>query len=93
MFWLLSTIFNITIFLAVMIVFEAWKFDEKVMDIKYIVCCSVYIVTSIMLTYMGFRYKREHPQHLRNYLASPNPVLNEPLLMKNQDHAIDLRAS
>lgn len=34
------------------------------------------------LAYMGFRYKREHPQQYRNYLTTPNPIkiLSEPLI-------------
>jgi hypothetical protein len=42
--------------------------------LKMVIAHSIFILIAGLLTYMGFKYSREHPQHLRNYLISPNPV-------------------
>ena len=47
------------------------------MKVKYIVAQSVFIVTSALLSYMVFKYRIEHPQYLRNYLASTAEALKK----------------
>lgn len=84
MFWTLSVLMNMAAFSGIFFLLDEYNFSrELLMMVKYIAVHSILIVVSIVLAYMGFKYKREHPQHLRNYLASPNPIkiLSEPLLV------------
>ena len=83
MFWIMSSVMNVLIMAALFYLFKVHDFENELpMKVKYLVCHSIFILLSVTLAYMGIRYKREYPQHLRNYLSSPNPVksLNEPLL-------------
>jgi hypothetical protein len=45
--------------------------------VKYIVAQSVFIIISALLSYMVFKYRIEHPQYLRNYLASTAQALKK----------------
>jgi hypothetical protein len=62
MFWLLSSLVNLTIMAAIILLLKIYNFENNLaMKIKYLACHGVYILVSIALTYMGFKYKREHP--------------------------------
>ena len=47
------------------------------MKVKYIIAQSVFIITSVLLSYMVFKYRREHPQYLMNYLVSTAQALKK----------------
>ena len=62
MFWVLSTLLNTLILAVIIMLFEVYKFENNLaMEVKYIACHSLFIGTSLILAFMGFKYKREHP--------------------------------
>ena len=87
LFWVLHAVLSVLSLGAFFYFFQVHDFEtEMFMKVKYIVCTCVSLLVSIALAYMGIKYKREHPQHLRNYLSSPiAAIINEPLMSGEKD--------
>lgn len=78
MFWVLSAIMNTVVFGALFYYEDISNLKTNLtMKVKYIVAQSVFILTSALLSYMVFKYRIEHPQYLRNYLASTAEALKK----------------
>lgn len=61
LFWTMSCVMNCFILAAILLFLQdSFKF-EKAMEIKYLITHSIFIAVSLVLSYMGFKYKREHP--------------------------------
>jgi uncharacterized membrane protein YdbT with pleckstrin-like domain len=78
MFWVLSALMNIATFGALFYYEDISNLRTNLtMKLKYIVAQSVFIIISALLSYMVFKYRIEHPQYLRNYLASTAQALKK----------------
>jgi len=95
LFWILNAVLSAASLGAFFYLFNVASFDhEMFMKVKYLVCTSVSLIVSTALAVMGVKYKREHPQHLRNYLSSPiAAVINEPLIQSERQISKGLRQS
>lgn len=82
LFWILNAVLSAATLVAVLIFLDAINIQsDKFIKIKYLVCTTVSLLVSTTLAVMGIKYKRECPQHLRNYLSTPiAAVINEPLI-------------
>ena len=95
LFWILNAVLSAASMGAFFYLFHVSNFDnEMFMKVKYLVCTSVSLIVSTALAVMGVKYKREHPQHLRNYLSTPiAAVINEPLIQSERETMKGLRQS
>eukprot|EP00347_Sterkiella_histriomuscorum_P014587 403360313 len=73
-FWILSLVSNIALFTFLIYYENLFNFKEGErkmnfsLQIKCIICFLVGIISSLFLSVMGIKYKREYPQSRRNYL-------------------------
>ncbi len=81
MFWVWCALSNIIQFFALCYCLNLVDFDDhtitRSMKIKWICCYSFGIVMTISLSVLGIKYKREAPQHLRNYIPLEKSVLKD----------------
>ena len=78
MFWVLSLIMNFGAFGALFYFTDIEDLSTNLlMKLKYIISHTIFIIVSFILSIMVFKYRREHPQYLRNYLASTTKALQK----------------